>query len=192
MGLAVWIRLLRLVFRDPARIAELGEHILVLVEIADGGFVGNGQDDLVAPLFGLSDFPELRARRGLGQGFEIAGNVFGVGKLARFAGNAAEEFQGRRHGAGGRHVVHQLGGDAGVLQILMDEPGVLFVLRLGRGGGLFFRLRQGGRACQSGGEQQARGQGKWVRHKKRAGSEDYSASSGQCQFAQYSGTGGGR
>ncbi len=77
-----------------------------------------------------------------GERLVIAVDVLGVGQLARLARNAAEELQRRGNGVGRRHVVDQFGGDARILQILLDEFGVLFVelLRL-RGG------RRGGRAA---------------------------------------------
>ena len=55
-------QLARLLVRDLARIAELGEDVLVLVEVLDGGLVGDRQDDLVAALLGLPDLPEFGAR----------------------------------------------------------------------------------------------------------------------------------
>src|ERR1035438_5565270 len=84
-------------------------------------------------LFGSTDLPEFGARGGFGEGLVVAVDVLGVGKLAGLAGNASEEFQRRRYGVARRHVVHQFGGDARVLQVLLDQLGVLFVDLL-RGG----------------------------------------------------------
>ena len=98
-----------------ARVAELGEDVLVLIEVLDGGLVGDGEDDLVAAFLGLADLPEFGARGGFGEGFVVAVDVLGVGQFAGLAGNAAEEFEGRGDGVGRGHVVHQFGGDARVL-----------------------------------------------------------------------------
>ena len=48
--LAGFDQLLRLLFGGFSRIAERGEHGFVLVEIFDGGFIGDGKHDLVAAL----------------------------------------------------------------------------------------------------------------------------------------------
>ena len=77
-----------------ARIAELGEQAFVAIQIADGGFVGDGENDLVAALLGLSDLPEPGARRDLGEGFVVAVDVLRVSQLAGLAGNAAQELEG--------------------------------------------------------------------------------------------------
>ena len=116
-----------LLIGDFSRITEPGENVFVLVEIFDGGFVGDGEDDLVAALFGLTEFPELRSRRCLGQRFVITIDVLGVGELTGFARDAAEKFERRGDGIGRGHVVHELSSDAGILEVFVDEPGVLFI-----------------------------------------------------------------
>ena len=144
-----------------ARVAELGEDVLVLVEVLDGGLVGDGEDDLVAAFFGLADLPEFGARRGFGERLVVAVDVLGVGQFAGLAGNAAEEFEGRRDGVGRRHVVHEFGGDARVLQVFLDELGVLFVDLLRGWSGwrgrwfAFFGLAEGRAGSESEGEQRA-------------------------------------
>ena len=70
----------------------MGEQGLVFVELFDGGFIGDGEDDLVAPFFGLSEFPYYGARGGFGEGFVVTLNVFGVGEFAGSSGDASEEF----------------------------------------------------------------------------------------------------
>src|SRR5581483_8312944 len=85
--------------------------------------------------------------------FVITVDVLRVGQLAGCAGNAAEEFERRGDCIGGGHVVDELGCDARVLKILLDELGVLFVefLRRGCGGGrrrFGFFLRRGGGQCE--------------------------------------------
>ena len=105
--------------------------------------------DQVAAFFGLADLPELGARRSLGERLVVAVDVLGVGQFAGLAGNAAEELQRRRHRVGRRHVVHELGGDARVLQVFLDQAGVFLVdlLRLARGSRLAFPgLRKNGGA----------------------------------------------
>ncbi len=154
--LADFDELAGLVVGDLARVAELGEDVLVLIEVLDGGLVGDGEDDLVAAFLGLADLPEFGARGGFGEGFVVAVDVLGVGQFAGLAGNAAEEFEGRGDGVGRGHVVHQFGGDARVLQILFDELGVLFVDLLGswRGGRgfRFLGLAECGAGNKSAGE----------------------------------------
>ena len=115
---------------DFARVAEFGEHVLIFVEIFEGGLVGDSEGDDVAAFFGLTHLPDASARGGFREGFVVALDVLGVGEFARFAGDAAEEFERRRDGGGGGHVVHQFGGDAGVLKVFADELVVLLVLRL--------------------------------------------------------------
>ena len=135
-GLAGFDEFAGLLAGELARIAEPGEDVLVFIEVFDGGLVGDGEYDLVAAFFGLADLPEFRAGRGFGECLEIAVDVLGVGQLAGFPRDASEEFERRRDCIGCRHVVHKLGGDARVLQVFFDEPGVFFVdlLRGGRGG----------------------------------------------------------
>ena len=79
---------------EVARVAEPGKDLLVVVEVADGGFVGDGEDDLVTAFLGLADFPEAGARGCSGEGFEVAVDVACVGELAGFAGDASEELEG--------------------------------------------------------------------------------------------------
>ena len=142
---------LRLRLSGLPRIAERGEHAFVFVQILDGRLVGDRQHHLVAAFFSLADLPELRARRSAGQLFVIAIDVLGVSQLAGSAGDAAEEFQRRRHGVRRGHVIHQFRGDARVMQILFDQLGVLFIVLLGAGGGFgpaqasLFGLGKGGR-----------------------------------------------
>ena len=126
-----------------ARITQGREHSFVLVQILDGGFIGDGQHHLVAAFFALPQHPEFRARRGLRQRLIIPLDVLSVGQLARFAGDAPEKFQRRWHAVRRRHVIHQFGGDARVVQIFLDEARVLLIHFLRRG-------RRCGRSGRSG------------------------------------------
>ncbi len=93
-GLADPDQVARLFIGDLARIPQPGQNVLVLIQVLNRGLVGDRQNHLVAPFLGLPDLPEPGARRGLSQRFVVAVDVLGVGQLARFAGNAAQELQG--------------------------------------------------------------------------------------------------
>ena len=126
-------QLLRARLRSLARIGEFVQVALVVVEIADGLFIGDDEHHHVSPLFRLADRPELRARgRSIGDGLEIAIDVARLGEIARCPDNAidARELERRRHLVGKWHVVHQVRGDARVGEILLDQPRVLLVLLL--------------------------------------------------------------
>ena len=134
---------LRLRFGRLARIGELIQVALVLVEIRDRRFVADREEHHVAAFLRLADRPELGAlRRGLGDRLQVAVNVGRVIEDARRADDVAEELERRRHGGGRGKVIDQLGRDARIGEVLLDLRGVLRVhllrgLRLrGRGDGL--------------------------------------------------------
>ena len=131
-GFAGFDEFARLLVGCFSRIAERSKRGLVLVELLDGGFVGDSEDNLVASLLGLADLPEHCSRRCFGQRFIVAVDVLGVRQLARRAGNAAEKFERRRHAVGGRHVIHQFRGDARILEVLFDQLGIFLVDALRR------------------------------------------------------------
>ena len=96
--LAGFDEFVRLLVGDFARVAELGEDVLVLIEVLDGGLVGDGEDDLVAAFFGLADLPEFGARGDSGEFLVVAVDILGVGQFAGLAGDAAEELERRGDG----------------------------------------------------------------------------------------------
>ena len=132
------------IFQNFARVGELAEHVAVLVERLDRGFVRDREQDDVAPFFRRADLPVLGASGSrLRERFVVAIDVLGVGQLAGCADRASEELQRRRHRIGRRQVIHELGRDARILQVLLDRLGVFLVdlLRLFRRG--FLRLETG-------------------------------------------------
>ena len=115
-------QLLRARFGRLARIGQLAEHVAILVELLDRVLAADREQDDVAPFFGGADLPVLRAgRRRLRQRLVIAVDVLRVGQLTRRADGAAEELERRGHGVGRRQVIDQLGGDARILQVLLDR-----------------------------------------------------------------------
>jgi hypothetical protein len=128
----------RLLFACLPRIRERVEIALVLVEIADRGFIADRGDDDVAAFLGLADAPDLDAiRRGV-EGVKVLVDVFRVRQLARRTDDLAEDLERRRNRAGRGQMIDQLRRDPRVLQVLLDLLGLLLVDRL-RG-----RLRSGG------------------------------------------------
>jgi hypothetical protein len=112
------------------RIGERGQHPLVALQLADGRLAGDREQDDVATLFGLPDLPRRDPRRRLVERLEVPLDVLRIGQLPRHPDHPAQELERRRHRARGGKVIHQLGGNPGVLQILLDFPGVLLVVLL--------------------------------------------------------------
>jgi hypothetical protein len=133
-------QLLRLRFGGLARIGEGAEHVAILIDRLDRRLVGDREQHDVAPFFGRANLPVLHPRRRFRERLVISLNVLRVRQLARRAGNAAEERERRGNGGRGRHVIDELRRDPRILQILLDQPGVLFVLFL-RGPGFSGRCR---------------------------------------------------
>ena len=80
-------------------IGERRDIALVLVEIGDRGRIGDRQDHHVTPFFGFPDRPVPGPWRRLGDRFEIAMNVLGVGQFARGADDPTVERERRGDGA---------------------------------------------------------------------------------------------
>ena len=75
-------------------------------------------------------------------------DVLRVGELAGRADGAAEELQRRRDRVGRGQMIDELGRDARILQVLLDQPRVFLVDLLGRGGfGAFDCAAIGGAAA---------------------------------------------
>ncbi len=78
-----------------AGVGEGGEVALVFVEVLDGLFAGDGEDDHVAAFLALEgQLPELGAGGVLGELGVVAVDVGDVVELAGLAGHFAEEFEG--------------------------------------------------------------------------------------------------
>src|SRR6202000_3144816 len=87
---------LRLFLRDLSWIGQLSKHALVALEVLDGVFIGDGKEDLVAPLFKLPNLPKFSARRRLSECFVVAIDILRISQLAGSAGDSSEELQWRR------------------------------------------------------------------------------------------------
>ena len=127
--------LLRACFWCLARIGELVEVALVLIEIPDGFFVGDNEHHHVPSFFGLADRPVLRARRrGVGYRFQVAMNVCRMRQVSRSANNAIDA--GKLECGGDlirkRKMVDQIRRDAWIGEVLLDQSRVFFVLPLRR------------------------------------------------------------
>ncbi|MEI9978655.1 MAG: hypothetical protein WDN23_06570 [Edaphobacter sp.] len=91
-GLAGVDDLLCLLLGGLAGIGEGGEIGLVFVQVFDGLFTAEGEDDHVASFFGLDGkLPELCAGRIFRELFIVAVDVGSVVELARLARHSAEE-----------------------------------------------------------------------------------------------------
>jgi hypothetical protein len=149
----------RACFGRLARIGELVEVALVLLEVGDGLLVRNREDDHVATFFGLADVPVLGARRScLGNGLHVAMDVGGVRQVAGLTDDAfdALELERGRDLVRRGQMVDQFGRDAGIGEDRLDAACVFLID--------FLRaLRMSGRChgkcrCKCGGEQSGQAQ----------------------------------
>ena len=74
---------------DGARIAELGQTLLVGIGVLQQVGIGNGHRDHLAAFFGVADGEDLHARAGSGKHAEVLVDVFGVGQHVGRAGDIA-------------------------------------------------------------------------------------------------------
>jgi hypothetical protein len=137
-----------------ARITERGELQLILVELGQRLLVGDRDNDLLAPFLGRSHRHIFDALGGPSEFLVIPRDIRRIGEFAGRAGDAAEEFERRRHRIRRRHMIDQFGGEALVDQILVDQLAIFGILRLGQ---RTDRRRQRGLGSQRLGERQRGG-----------------------------------
>ena len=112
---------------DGARIAELGQALLVGVGVLKEVGIGDGHGDHLAAFFGVSDGDDLYARAGSRKQPEVFVDVFGVGQHIGRAGDIAQGLCGRGNGLRSGQVVHQRRQERRVGCVLVDVVGVFLI-----------------------------------------------------------------
>ena len=87
-----------------ARIGKRCGGSFQTIEIANAGFIGDGEHDNVASFFAVADREHAHSRAGRGQGTSIGVGLFGAQQFSRRAHDAAQKFLGRRNGGRLRNV----------------------------------------------------------------------------------------
>ena len=115
-----------------ARVGELREVGLVLVEPRHQRFGGDRDRDHLAPFFAGADRVDLHARRRLREQPHVVVDLFRVRQLARRAGDVAEHRLRRRHGLRRRQVVDERRQEERLGRVFLDLLRVFLVDRLVR------------------------------------------------------------
>ena len=109
---------------DSARIGELSETLVILLEIFEIGFGGDGNGDHLAAFFGGADGENLHTGRGFFEKAHVLVDIFGVGKNAGRASDVAEDRFGSRNSFAGGKIVDERRGEVRLRGVLANLVGV--------------------------------------------------------------------
>ena len=117
---------------ESARVGEAGQVSFISVEIGDGVLVGDGDDDAFAAFIGSAGGEDLDALGGSRERPVVAADIGDVGQLLGGTDVIAEDVLGAGHAGNFGQMVHQRAHELRPGGPLLDQPGVVGILRLGR------------------------------------------------------------
>gem|GEM_PF-6641918 len=136
---------------DAARISELREVCLVLLEIREQRFRSDGDGDHLASFFRSANRVHPHSRARFGEHPHVGVDLLRVGKIVARARYVAQNCFRSRDGRRGRQIINERRQEKGLRGVFADFPGVFLVDRLigiaPRSRNRGFRTRRAERLC---------------------------------------------